>query len=451
MGEKVYREWNPDQAWLLPPSPRDWVPEGHLVLFLLDAVRVLDISSITSHYERELRGYPPFHPRMMLTLLIYCYATGTYSSRRIMRRCEEDVTCRLIVGEDVPDFRAISEFRRRHLKQFQVLFVEVLKLCSAVGLVRVGKLALDGTKIKANASRHKAMSYDRMQTEERRLQQEIAELLSQAEQADESDNQQHGPDRRGDELPAELQRRASRLAKIQEAKSALEAEARAAAATENAACAAEGRTPPHADPDSVLPDPKAQRNFTDPESKIMKSSNKGWDQCGNAQVLVTETQIIVAADVTNQANDVQQVVPLVAATVSNLRAAEVSTTGGHLLADAGYFSASNVAAVEEAGLDPFIATQRLKHHEEVPQAPRGRIPRNQTPKQRMARKLRTKRGRATYKRRKAMVEPVFGLIKQARGFRQFLTRGLEKMKAEWQLICLTHNLLKVWRSGQLAN
>lgn len=450
MGEKVYREWNPEQSWLLPPSPRDWVPEGHLVLFLLDAVRVLDISSITAHYERELRGYPPFHPRMMLTLLIYCYATGTYSSRRIMRRCEEDVTCRVIVGEDVPDFRAISEFRRRHRKQFQVLFVEVLKLCSAAGLIQVGKLALDGTKIKANASRHKAMSYDRMQTEEQRLRQEIAELMSQAEQADQSDDQQHGSDRRGDELPPELQRRESRLAKILEAKSALEAEARAAATAENAACAAEGRPPRHADPDSVLPNPKAQRNFTDPESKIMKVSNKGWDQCGNAQVIVTETQIIVAADVTNQANDVQQVVPLVAATVSNLQAVDVSVTGGDLLADAGYFSASNVAAAEDAGLAPFIATQRLKHHEEVPQAPRGRIPRDQTPKQRMARKLRTKRGRTTYKRRKAMVEPVFGLIKQARGFRQFLTRGLEKMKAEWQLICLTHNLLKVWRTGQIA-
>lgn len=450
MGEKVYREWNPEQSWLLPPSPRDWVPEGHLVLFLLDAVRVLDISSITAHYERELRGYPPFHPRMMLTLLIYCYATGTYSSRRIMRRCEEDVACRVIVGEDVPDFRAISEFRRRHQKQFQVLFVEVLKLCSAAGLIQVGKLALDGTKIKANASRHKAMSYDRMQTEEQRLRQEIAELMSQAEQADQSDDQQHGSDRRGDELPPELQRRESRLAKILEAKSALEAEARAAATAENAACAAEGRPPGHADPDSVLPDPKAQRNFTDPESKIMKVSNKGWDQCGNAQVIVTETQIIVAADVTNQANDVQQVVPLVAATVSNLQAVDVSVTGGDLLADAGYFSASNVAAAEDAGLAPFIATQRLKHHEEVPQAPRGRIPRDQTPKQRMARKLRTKRGRTTYKRRKAMVEPVFGLIKQARGFRQFLTRGLEKMKAEWQLICLTHNLLKVWHSGQIA-
>lgn len=451
MGEKVYREWNPEQTWLLPPSPRDWVPEGHLVLFLLDAVRVLDISSITAHYERELRGYPPYHPRMMLTLLIYCYSTGTYSSRRIMRRCEEDMTCRIIVGEDVPDFRAISEFRRRHLAQFQVLFVEVLKLCAAAGLLQVGRLALDGTKIKANASRHKAMSYDRMQTEVPRLQQEIAELLSQAEESDHSEDRDHGGEQRGDELPAELRRRETRLAKILEAKAALEAEARAAAVAENAVCAAEGRAPQHAAPQAVLPEPKAQRNFTDPESKIMRASNKGWDQCGNAQVMVTESQVIVAAAVTNQANDVQQVIPLVAATTANLQAAEITAGPQELLADAGYFSEKNVAAVEAAEIEPFIATQRLRHHEEIPAAPRGRIPSDLTPKQRMARKLRTKRGRKTYKQRKAMVEPVFGQIKQVRGFRQFLTRGLQKMQAEWQLICLTHNLLKAWRSGWIPS
>ena len=178
MSEKTYRAWRPDQAWLLPPSPRDWLPEGHLVYFLMDAVRELDISAITAHYERELRGFPPFHPRMMLTLLIFNYATGTRSSRKIMTRCEQDVACRVIVGEDLPEFHAISEFRRRHLAAFEQLFVEVLKLASASGLLKVGRLALDGTKIKANASRHEAMSYDRMQTEEVRLQQEIRELLA---------------------------------------------------------------------------------------------------------------------------------------------------------------------------------------------------------------------------------------------------------------------------------
>ena len=280
--------WQPDQAWLLPPSPRDWLPEGHLVYFLLDAVldavRELDISAITSYDERELRGHPPFHPRMMLTLLIFNDATGTRSSRKIMSRCEQDVARRVIVGEDTPDFLAISEFRRRHLAAFEKLFVEVLKLASASGLLKVGRLALGGTKIKANASRYKAMSYDRMQTEEARLQQEIRDLLAQAEAEDQAEDAQHGANRRGDELPDELQRRGSRLKKIREAKAALEEEARAKAAADNeaknAARAAEGKEPKSINLDAVKPEPKAQRNFTDPDSRIMKSSNMGWDRRG---------------------------------------------------------------------------------------------------------------------------------------------------------------------------
>lgn len=447
VSEKVFRDWRPEQAWLLPPSPRDWVPEGHLVLFLLDAVRELDISSLTARYQHELRGYPPFHPRMMLTLLIYCYATGTFSSRRIMQRCEEDVACRVIVGEDVPDFHAISEFRRRHLAAFQTLFVEVLKLCAAAGLLKVGRLALDGTKIKANASRHKAMSYGRMKEEEQRLQQEIAALLAEAEASDQADDDRHGRERRGDELPQELQRRETRLAKIREAKAALEAEARAAAVAENAEREAAGKPPKPVDLDAVEPDPKAQRNFTDPESKIMRASNKGWDQCGNGQIVVTAEQIIVAADVTNQANDVRQLAPLMEQTEANLRAAEIAEKPQEVLADAGYFSEANVATLDLHEMEGFLATQRLKHHEQLPDVPEDELPDDLTPKQRMAHKLRTQRGRATYKKRKGMVEPVFGQIKQARGFRQFLMRGLQKMQGEWQLICLCHNLLKVWRSG----
>ncbi len=368
VSEKVYRAWQPEQAWLLPPSPRDWLPEGHLVYFLMDAVRELDISSITAYYERELRGYPPFHPRMMLTLLIFSYATGTRSSRKIMQRCEQDVACRVIVGEDPPDFRAISEFRRRHLATFETLFVEVLKLASASGLLRVGRLALDGTKIKANASRHKAMSYDRMQTEEVRLQQEIRELLAQAEADDQAEDAQHGANRRGDELPEELQRRESRLKRIREAKAALEAEARAKAAAENAAKnavrEAEGQEPQAIDLDDVQPDPKAQYNFTDPDSRIMKASNKGWDQCGNAQVLVDEAQLILAADVTQQANDVQQVEPLLEQMEANLADAEVKQRPHTLVADAGYYSDANTQCVVSHDMVPYIATQRLKHHEE---------------------------------------------------------------------------------------
>ena len=451
MSEKTYRAWRPDQAWLLPPSPRDWLPEGHLVYFLMDAVRELDISAITAHYERELRGYPPFHPRMMLTLLIFNYATGTRSSRKIMTRCEQDVACRVIVGEDLPEFHAISEFRRRHLAAFEQLFVEVLRLASASGLLKVGRLALDGTKIKANASRHKAMSYDRMQTEEVRLQQEIGELLAQAESEDQAEDAQHGTNRRGDELPDELQRRESRLKKIREAKAALEEEARTKAAAEheakNAGRAAEGKEPQSINLDEIKPEPKAQRNFTDPDSKIMKASNKGWDQCGNAQVLVDESQLIIAADVTPQANDVRQVAPLLDQMEANFQAAEITQRPKDFVADAGYYSDDNTQCVRSHDMVPYIATQRLKHHEELPPVPRGRIPRSLTPKQRMARTLRTKNGRATYKKRKGQVEPVFGQIKQAGGFRQFAMRGIAKMQAEWQLVCLTHNLLKLWRAA----
>jgi transposase len=451
VSEKTYRAWQPDQAWLLPPSPKDWLPEGHLVYFLMDAVRELDIGAITAHYERELRGYPPFHPRMMLTLLIFNYATGTRSSRKIMARCEQDVACRVIVGEDTPDFRAISEFRRRHIAAFETLFVEVLKLASASGLLKLGRLALDGTKIKANASRHKAMSYDRMQTEEIRLQQEIRDLLAEAEAEDQADDAQHGANRRGDELPDELHRRESRLKKIREAKAALEAEARDRASAENesknAARVAEGKEPKQVDLDQVRPEPKAQRNFTDPDSRIMPASNKGWDQCGNAQVLVDESQLILAADVTQQANDVQQVAPLLGQMKANLQAAEIVERPKEFVADTGYYSDDNTQCVITHEMVPYIATQRLKHHEELPPVPRGRIPKSLTPKQRMARTLRTKKGRETYKKRKGQVEPVFGQIKQAGGFRQFAMRGLSQMKAEWQLVCLTHNLLKLWRAA----
>src|SRR3954449_2148488 len=229
---KTYRDWAPHQVYLFPPSPQDWLPEGDLVYFLLDTVATLDLSPIFAHYERELRGQPPFHPRMMVALLLYCYATGTRSSRKIMRRCHTDVACRVIVGEDIPDFRTISDFRKTHLARLEALFVEVLKLCALAGLTRVGTIALDGTKVQANASRHKAMSYDRMQEEEGRLKEEIAKMLAEAKAADETEDACHGPDRHGDELPEELARRASRLAKIRQAKAQLEERARAEAAVD---------------------------------------------------------------------------------------------------------------------------------------------------------------------------------------------------------------------------
>jgi transposase len=445
---KTYRDWSNDQPYLFPPSPHDWLPEGDLVYFLLDTVATLDLTPILAHYERELRGQPPFHPRMMVALLLYCYATGTRSSRKIMRRCHVDVACRVIVGEDIPDFRTISDFRKIHLARLESLFVEVLKLCALAGLTKVGTIALDGTKLKANASRHKAMSYDRMKAEEERLKREIAGLLAEAEAADKAEDIEHGPDRRGDELPDELARRQSRLAKIQAARDLLEERAKLEAVEEAARRQAEGKLPPATAPAEAVPDPKDQINFTDPDSRIMKASNKGWDQCGNAQAVTNDHQIILAADVTHQANDVRQAVPMVDQARANLDAAGVRGGIKAALGDAGYYSETNATDLKQRGIEPYLATERLKHHEKIASAPRGRIPEGLTAKQRMARKLRTKAGREMYAKRKGMIEPIFGQLKQVLGFRQFSMRGLASMRGEWRLMATVHNLLKLWRNEQ---
>jgi transposase len=442
---KTYRDWSTDQAYLFPPSPHDWLPEGDLVYFLLDTVATLDLAPIFAHHERELRGQPPFHPRMMVALLLYCYATGTRSSRKIMRRCHVDVACRVIVGEDAPDFRTISDFRKIHLARLEALFVEVLKLCALAGLARVGTIALDGTKVKANASRHKAMSYDRMKAEEERLRKEIADILAEARAADDAEDLKHGRDRHGDELPDELARRQGRLAKIQGARKLLEERARIEAAEEAARRQAEGKSPPVTAPAEAVPDPKDQVNFTDPESRIMKASNKGWDQCGNAQAVANEHQIILAADVTDQANDVLQAVPMVDQARANLDAAGVNDAIKAALGDAGFYSETNATDLKQRGIEAYLATERLKHHEKVASAPRGRIPRGLTAKQRMARKLRTKVGREMYAKRKGMIEPIFGQLKQVLGLRQFSMRGLASMRGEWRLMATVHNLLKLWR------
>ena len=454
---KTYRPWNPNQDWLLPPSPRDWLPEGDLVYFLLDVVQTLDLSAITRKYEKEERGFPPFHPRMMVALLLYSYCMGVYSSRRIQKRCERDAAYRVIVGGDAPNFRTISDFRKLHLPELQGLFVEVLKLCAQAGLVKVGLVSLDGAKVKANASRHKAMSYEYMQKEEQRLRKEIAELLAKAKSADEAEDALHGVDKRGDELPEELARRETRLARIEEAKKALETQALEAAQAEEAHRDTKdeerrraGQTARKRKPVDTAPTSKAQYNFTDPESKIMKVSNKGFDQCGNAQAVANEEQIIIAADVTPEANDKRQVVPMVEQSKENLQAAGVDEKIGAFDGDSGYYSEDNVSYLEGEGIDPYIATERLKHNEKIPLAPKGRIPKDLTAQQRMARKLRTKKGRETYAKRKGMIEPIFGQIKHARGFRQFLLRGLEKMRGEWRLICMTHNLLKLFHHLQRA-
>ena len=423
---KTFRPYDPDQMLLMPPSLADWVPEDHLARFVRDVVEALDLSAIEEAYTEE-RGYPPYDPRMMVGVLLYAYCTGTYSARKIAAKLVDSVAFRFLAAGNQPDFRTLSEFRRRHGEALAALFTQGLRLCRQAGLLKLGRVAIDGTKIKANASKHKAMSYGRMRTQEAALEQEVRALLRQAEAADREDDQRYGADRRGDELPAELARRESRLQKIREAKAALEAEARAQAQ-------AEGRPP-----DSGTPPDKAQRNFTDPEAKIQKTGD-GFIQGYNAQIAVDggPAQIIVAQHVTPAAPDVQQLVPVVAAIMTTLRRKPKS-----VLADAGYWSESNVQALDAKGIEPFIATGRRKHGEPAPVAPRGRLPEGLTAKERMARKLATVRGHAIYARRKAIVEPVFGQIKHARGFRQFLRRGLVRVRQEWALICLSHNLLKL--------
>ena len=433
---------------LLPPSPMDWLPEGHLARFILDLVKELDLGRIYGRYERDLRGFPPYHPQMMVALLLYGYCVGVPSSRKIERKTYEDVAFRVIAGEEHPDHSRINEFRRVHLEALSGLFVQVLRLCQKAGLVKLGKVALDGTKMKANASKHKAMSYQRMGEEEKRLRARVSELLAEAEKVDAKEDAEFGVGRRGDELPEELQRAETRLKRIREAKKALEAEARQQ--HEEAKNAKDHDDPPppptetplpkHKIPttDEGKPTPKAQRNFTDPESRIMKTGD-GYVQGYNCQAMVdAEHQVIVAQAVTNQPPDAEHLVPMLVQTVANCGAKPEK-----LLADAGYYSEANACEAEKWNVDPYIATGRQRRSEPPPQV-LGRPPADLTNKQQMARKLATKDGAAVYARRKVIVEPVFGQTKEARGFRRFLLRGLAKVRHEWSLISLTHNILKLY-------
>jgi transposase len=448
---KTYRPWNPNQQYLFSPSIQDWLPEKDLVYVLLDVVSGFDISAITRKYEQEKRGFPPYHPRMMVSLLLYSYCRGIFSSRKIMQACRERISFKVIVGNDIPNFRTISDFRKLHLKELQQLFVQVLQLCEEAGLVKLGHVALDGTKIKANASRHKAMSYGRMLKEEKRLTEEIEKLFEKAESIDRQEDNEYGPESCGDELPEELARRESRLKRIQEAKKALEAKARAAAQE-----AQKQREQEDSKTDdkpkrgrkrkavSDIPADNKQYNFTDPESSIMKANNKGWDQCGNAQAAVDSTnQIIVACDVTGQSNDKQQFEPMLKQAQDNVGQDKKIKA---VSADSGYYSETNVKFAEDKEIDAYIATKRIKHNGPAMKVPCGRPPKDLTVQEKMARKLRTRKGHETYSKRKSIVEPVFGQIKRARGFVKFSLRGLDKMRGEWAIVCLTHNLLKLFRA-----
>jgi len=460
-----FRPYEPDQSLLFPPSPRDWLPEGHLVYFILDLVGSLELGAILAYYDVEplhdekgqiigqrmksSRGYPGYDPRMMTALLLYGYVTGVTSSRLIEKKCVEDVGFRVLSGNQKPDHDTIATFRRVHLEALKGLFIQVLELCEEAGLVKLGHVALDGTKVKANASKHKAMSYGRMKEKEEELQRQIEELLRRAEEADQAEDQKYGKGKRGDELPEELARRQTRLEKIQKAKAALEARAKAQAQEkkrqeqeEQERRKQEGESEkggPKAEI-SEVPKDKAQENFTDPESRIMKNSDKAFIQGYNAQAAVDhEHQVIVACEVTNQAADAPHLAPMVQAIRTNTGAVP-----RELSADAGYFSEENVKLLEDLQIDPLVAAERLKHAEKPP-APRGRIPKHATVKDRMRRKLRTLAGRAAYALRKVTVEPVFGQTR-TRGLIRFWLRGLRKVKAEWALWCMGHNVLKLFRS-----
>ena len=450
--QTTFRPYNPDQLLLLPPDMAHWLPQDHLVYFIRDVVGQMDLSAVYASYDGTQGGYPAYHPEMMVALLIYAYCVGVASSRKIEKATYELIPFRVLTVDQHPDHDTIAEFRGRHLEALAALFVQVLQLCQKAGLVKLGHVSLDGTKVRANASKHKAMSYARMEKSVVELEAEVKRLMTEAEATDEMEDGQYGQGRRGDELPEELRFKQGRLLKIKEAKEVLEREAREQARQERldqekkrqdreASGDHRGRQPKAP---SENPNGKAQYNFTDPESRIMKDSGtKSFEQSYNCQAAVDgHGQVIVATRVSQEANDKGELKPLVERLKANLKGAKPE----RVTTDNGYFSEENVAYLAQEQIDGYVATGRIKHGDQPLPAPRGRIPKDASLKERMARKLRTIKGRAIYAKRKEVSEPVFGQIKQVRGFRQFLLRGLSKVSAEWDLICLGHNLLKLFRS-----
>ncbi len=484
MTEKKYKQWDPHQQYLLPPAVQDWLPEDHPVYLLLEIVDEIDLSAIDAKYQaKDPRGTRPYPPKMMTALLLYGYSTGVYSSRKIEKATYEDIPFRVLCGGLHPDHTRISEFRRKHLDELSDVFVQVLQICDRMGLVELGDIALDGTKVQASASKHKAMSYERMLKQQQRLKDEIEELLEEAEQTDSQEDEKFGRDNRGDALPEELSRRKQRLAQIEEAKKQLEEEARQArarqlkeqseghaqtaketsdeavrkrATTKSKNKAEESREMTDgAEPDEFktpegmpkhrpkrntdgTPKDKAQRNFTDPDSRIMKR-NGTYLQGYNAQAAVDpKHQLIVGYGLTNQASDAGNLIPMLKQVGDMLGRLPEGT-----LADSGYWSDGVVDEAQRLGLEAFIATGREKEIREKPPT-EGSPPPEADDLEKMAYKLRTPEGRQRYSRRKAIVEPVFGQMKAARGFRQFHLRGIDKTRAEWSLVCTGHNLNKLY-------
>lgn len=434
---KTFRPWNVEQVWLLPPSLLDFVPEDHPAHFVRELVREsLDLSEIFDTYVEE-RGYPPFHPGMMTALLLYAYTQGVFSSRKIAKACQERVDFMAVTGMNKPDFRTVSKFRKRHLEALSGLFVQILGLCREAGLVTLGHVALDGTKVEGNASKHKAMSYKRMKEAEPRLAAEVEQWMANAEREDDEDDDEHGPNSRGGELPPWVANKKKRLEKIRVAKQALEAEAKQEAERrrrDKAQGIKPTKKPRHKA--NGTPKDKAQRNFTDPESRILKASGR-YIQGYNAQAAVdSEAQIIVGQAVTNEQNDAPVMPQMLDVIEDNL-----GEYPEELSADTGYCSEANLAALEEREIRGYIATGRVRHEDGKCTSQRGTTPGTRA----WDMKLRLARGgrRSRYRLRKQVVEPVFGQIKRAMGFGGFLLRGLDNVSAEWSLICAAHNLRKL--------
>ena len=461
---KSFRSDDLNQSLLLPPSLHDWLPENHLARFLVDVVETLDLSAIHASYDAgDGRGQSAYAPGMMVRVLLYGYATGIFSSRKIQTKTFEDVAFRFLSADEHPDHSTLAEFRKRHLEALAGLFTQALRLCQKAGLVKLGHVAIDGTKLQGNASKHKAMSYGRMGEAEQKLKDEIDALLKRAEAEDAAEDEKYGKGRSGDDLPAELARRESRLAKLQKAKEELEAEARQQAEEKKAAVEARiaerheqeertgkkirGAEPNAPDPATATPEATAQRNFTDPESRIMPSgSQKGaFVQGYNAQIAVDgKAQIIVAVDVIQQTTDNHQLAPMLEQTEQNVGARPQAAS-----ADTGYWNPEQVEKIQGQGIDLHVATGKQKHGDTSQPTDRSPIDAGEEPslREQMKQKLASEAGRDLYRMRKAIVEPVFGQIKEWRGFRRFSLRGLDNVRGEWKLVCLTHNLLKLFRSG----
>lgn len=448
MEMRTFRAYDPAQDLLLPPSLRDWLPAGHLAYYISEVVEQLDLTSFVSDYtSSDGKGAPPYHPVLLLKVLLYGYATGTFSARKLATKCVEDVAFRFLAAQQTPDFRTLIKFRRRHLERFHAVFVQVVELAREVGLVKLGHLSIDGTKVKANASKHQAMSYQRMLEQEQRLRAEVAALLAKAEAVDAAEEESVPAGDDGHTLPAELARREARLRAITAARARLEARAQARAqaeeerrAAESAERTAAGESPKrYRKAPAVTPQAREQENFTDPDSRIMlDGSTKGFVQAYNCQVGVDATaQLIVATAVNNNAADVGQLLPMID---------QVTTTVGEapavMTADGGYKSDANFAGLAARGIDGYVACGREVYDPQV-RCPRGRIPAAATRVDRMARKLRTKRGRAIYRTRKYVVEPVIGWAKAVLGFRQFSLRGLTAVAGEWTLVCVALNLRRM--------